>query len=139
MKSTERMAPISTRLEPNLFELQGYDTQISFSASSIAGVPQFSYSDRVQTRTFSGDEILQEETGLGRMVTVQLQNKDADQGFETVTLLLPKVQLAADMNEVAIQTLAILNKRVEFVAPGAQQLQTYNPIFLSGTAKRVQF
>lgn len=57
--------PVETkRLEPNQFTLEGYDTQITFSTSSISGVPQFSFSDRVETRNFSGDEIHQEDTGV---------------------------------------------------------------------------
>jgi len=102
-------------------------------------VPQFSFSDRVETRNFSGDEIHQEDTGVGRLVTVQLQNNAADQGFEHVTLFLPKVQLAAETHSVTIHTLAIRNRELVFVAPGARQLQTYKPIHLSGTAALVPF
>jgi hypothetical protein len=127
------------RLEPNQFTLEGYDTRITYSASSHSGVPQFSFSDRVETRSFRGDEIQQEETGMGRMVTVQLQNNAADQGFEHVTLFLPKVQLSEEMTSVPIHTLAIRNREVVFVAPGARQLQTYEPIYLSGKAALVQF
>ena len=63
-------------LQPNLFELQGYDIQITYSTTSITGQPQFSYSDRVESRTFSGNEIVVENTGLGRMVhgTVEIQS-----------------------------------------------------------------
>jgi hypothetical protein len=138
--STTRVQPGETRrLEPNQFTLEGYDTQITFSASSISGVPQFNFSDGVETRSFSGDEIRQEDTGVGRMVTVQLQNNAADQGFEHVTLFLPKVQLSSSEHSVTIHTLAIRTREVVFVASGARQLQTYAPIFLSGTAALVQF
>jgi hypothetical protein len=137
---TTRARPGETiRLEPNQFTLEGYDTRITYSASSLSGVPQFSFSDRVETRSFSGDEIQQEETGMGRMVTVQLQNNAADQGFEHVTLLLPRVQLSEETESIPIHTLAIRNREVVFVAPGAHQLQTYEPIYLSGTAALVQF
>jgi hypothetical protein len=137
---TTRARPGETiRLEPNQFTLEGYDTQITYSASSFGGVPQFSFRDRVETRSFSGDEIQHEDTGVGRMVTVQLQNNAADQGFEHLTLFLPKVQLSAETESVPIHTLAIRNREVVFVAPGARQLQTYNLIYLSGTAALVQF
>ena len=137
---TTKARPVETRkLEPNQFTLEGYDTQITYSASSLRGMPQFSFRDRVETRSFSGDEIQQEETGMGRMVTVQLQNNAADQGFEHVTLLLPKVQLSEETQSVPIHTLAIRNREVVFVAPGARQLQTYEPIDLSGTAELVEF
>jgi len=138
--STTRVQPGETRqLEPNQFTLEGYDTQITYSASSFSGVPQFSFSDRVETRSFSGAEIRQEDTGVGRMVTVQLQNNAADQGFEHVTLFLPTVQLSAEEQSITIHTLAIRTREVVFVAPGARQLQTYAPISLSGTAARVDF
>src|SRR5215471_7646850 len=120
---TRRAQPGETRrLEPNQFTLEGYDTQITYSASSLRGVPQFSFRDRVETRSFSGDEIRHEDTSVGQMVTVQLQNNAADQGFEYVTLFLPKVQLAAETQSVTIHTLAIRNREVVFVAPGARQL-----------------
>jgi hypothetical protein len=126
-------------LQPNLFELQGYDIQITYSTTSITGQPQFSYSDRVESRTFSGDEIVVENTGLGEIVTVQLKSNQADEGLESVTLLIPVIQLAADVQSAMVQTLAVLSKQAVFVAPGARQLQSYNPVHLSGTAQLVAF
>lgn len=126
-------------LQPNLFELQGYDIQITYSTTSITGQPQFSYSDRVESRTFSGDEIVVEDTGLGKIVTVQLKSNQADEGLESITLLIPVIQMAADAQSVAIQTLAVLSKQAVFVAPGTRQLQSYNPVYLSGTAQLVAF
>ena len=132
--------PVDTRqLEPNQFRLEGYDTQITYSSTSISGRPLFSFSDPVETRNFSGNEIRLEDTGVGQMVTVQLQNNAADQGFEHLTLFLPKVRLSEETKSVTIHTLAIRNREVVFVAPGARQLQTYEPIYLSGTAELVQF
>lgn len=124
---------------PNLFELQGYDTQIVYSTSSIQGVPQLTYSSRAQERTFSGSEIRSEETGLGQSVTVLLEDGAADAPIESLTLLLPVVQLATQ-RELPIQTLAILSRRAVFVNPNAPlQLQNYDTISLFGTAKVVQF
>ncbi len=127
------------RLEPNLFELQGYDAQIVYSTSSIKGIPQLSYFTRDQERTFSGEDIQSEETGFGRSVTVLLQNGAADEPIESLTLLLPIVQLSSQVRELPIQTLAILSRRAVFVNPNAPlQLQTYDTLSLSGTAKLVQ-
>lgn len=127
-------------LTPNLYELQGYDQQITYSSTSFAGVPQLSYTDRDEVRTFSGSEILTEETGLGQSVTVQLKTNQADEGFESLTLLLPAVQLDQKSRELSIQTTAILSKRVVFVNPNQPaQLQQYDIIDLSGTAKNVNF
>jgi hypothetical protein len=127
-------------LTPNLYELQGYDKQITYSSTSFAGVPQLSYTDRGEVRTFSGSDILTEETGLGQSVTVQLKTNQADEGFESLTLLLPAVQLDQKSRELSIQTTAILSKRVVFVNPNQPaQLQQYDIIELSGTAKNVNF
>lgn len=124
--------------QANLFELQGYDVQITFSTTSITGAPQFSYRDRLESRNFSGDEIVSEETALGQMVTVQLKNNAADEGLESVTLLVPALQLG-DAQSVPIQTLALLSRQAVFVAPGTGQLQQYDPIYLVGTAQLVAF
>ncbi len=124
--------------QANLFELQGYDVQITFSTTSIIGAPQFSYRDRVESRNFSDNEIALEETALGQTVTVQLKNNAADEGLESITLLLPLLQLG-DEQSVPIQTLAILSKQAVFVAPGTRQLQQYSPIYLTGTAQAVAF
>jgi len=130
----------SNRLEPNLFELQGYNTRIVYSTSSIAGVPQLSYSSREQERTFSGEEIQVEETAFGRSATVFLTTGAADEPIESVTLLLPAIQLSSQVKELPIQTLAILSSRAAFVNPNAPlQLQTYDTISLFGVARIVQF
>lgn len=131
--------PVLNRLQPNLFELQGYDVQITYSTTSITGVPQFNYSRGDQNRSFSGSEIQAAETGFGQSVTVVLQNNQADEGVETLTLLLPTVQLSSS-REIPIQTLAILSRTFIFVNPSAPaQLQTYSTLSLSGTAQLVDF
>jgi hypothetical protein len=130
----------SNRLEPNLFELQGYNTRIVYSTSSIAGVPQLSYFSREQERTFSGEEIQVEETAFGKSVTVFLTTGAADEPIESVTLLLPAIQLSSQVKELPIQTVAILSIRAAFVNPNAPlQLQTYDTISLFGVARQVQF
>lgn len=126
-------------LQPNLFELRSSDIQITYSTSSIAGIPQLSYSNQNQTWSFSGSEIQTEASGLGESVTVLLKNNQADEGLESLTLLIPLVQLAS-AQEISIQTLAILNKRVVFVNPASPiQLQTYDAFKLRGTARLVEF
>ncbi len=133
------VSPCSTDTQQaNLFELQGYDIQITYSTTSLIGEPQFNYSDRVESRNFTGDEIVVEETALGKMVSVQLKNNAADEGLESVTLLIPVIQMEG-LQSVDIQTLAILSKQAVFVAPGSGQLQQYNSVCLSGTAQIVAF
>jgi hypothetical protein len=137
-KCDESNSQPDLQLQPNEFRLQGYDIQITYSTTSFGGQPQFSYSDRVENRSFSGDEIVEEDTGLGRMVTVQLKNNAADEGLESVTLLIPVVQLT-ERKPLPIQTLAILSKQAVFMAPGTSQLQSYNSVCLSGTAEFLTF
>lgn len=128
------------RLVPNLFELQGYDIQITYSTSSIKGVPQFTFSGRGRELTFSGSDIKSEETGFGRSVTVVLENGAADAPIESLTLLLPFVQVSSSVKELQIQTLAIFSRTALFVIPtNPTQFQTYDTVNLSGTAKLVQF
>jgi hypothetical protein len=125
--------------QANLFELQGYDLQITYSTTSFSGEPQFTLISNLDDRTFSGDAVQIEETGLGQMVTVQLKANQADEGLESLTLLVPAVQLTAEAQAIAIQTLVIFSKQAVFVAPIAQQLQSYHPVYLSGMAKVVSF
>lgn len=128
------------RLVPNLFELQGYDIQITYSTSSIKGVPQFTFSGRGRELTFSGSDIKSEETGFGRSVTVVLENGAADAPIESLTLLLPFVQVSSSVKELQIQTVAIFSRTALFVIPtNPTQFQTYDTVNLSGTAKLVQF
>lgn len=135
-----RQQPALEPLEPNQFALQGYDgLQILYSTTSVGGQPQFNFTGRGEPRNFSGSEILVEDAGLGRMVTVMLRTNQADEGFESLTLLLPSVQMVSPSDVVSLQTFAILSRRFVFVAPGSRQLQTYSTLTLSGTAQLVQF
>lgn len=129
-----------TTLSPNLFELQGYDTQITYSTTSITGVPQLSYSRGEISRNFSGEEIQLAETGFGQSVTVLLQNGAADEPIESLTVLLPVIQLSPETLQLSIQTIAILSRRVVFVNPATPgQLQTYDTLSLFGSAQLVNF
>lgn len=118
-----------TNLPPNLFELQGYDTQIVYSTTSISGVPQLRYLQGEISRTFSGEEIQLEETAIGQSVTVLLQNGAADEPIESLTVLLPIVQLSAQVQQLPMQTIGILSRRTIFVNPATPgQLQTYDTL-----------
>jgi hypothetical protein len=130
------MATTATIVQPNLFELQGSNTQITFSTTSILGVPQLNYVNRGQTLNFSGDELQVEQTGLGQMVTVDLTENPALEILETLTLLVPIVNLPATVPEREIQTIAILS---QIERSTKAQVQTYMPLCLAGTAKQVAF
>ena len=125
-------------LQPNLYELSGYNTQINYSATSITGVPLLTYSQNDKTLSFSGEEIRSEQTSLGQSVTVMLKNNLADEGFESLTLLLPTINLPKDSLTSNVVTLAILSQRPGFIPSDTTgQLQHYQPLFLYGTAQNV--
>jgi hypothetical protein len=118
------MATVQPIVQPNLFELEGYNTQITYSTtSSIAGVPQLSYKNRGQTLNFRGDDIRIEQTQLGQMVTVNLSEKPASEVLETLTLLIPIVNLPSTSPERAVQTTAIFSQIVKGIKA---QVQTYS-------------
>lgn len=123
-------------VQPNLFELQGYNTEINYSTTSILGVPQLTYTNRGKTFNFRGDDIQFEQTQLGQMVTVDLTENPASEILETLTLLVPIVNLPSTSPERAIQTTAIFS---QIVKSTKAQVQTYMPLCLSGVARQVAF
>lgn len=123
----------SALIQPNLFTLQGYQTQITYATTSITGVSQFTYTNGAETVNFRGEEIVVEETQLGQLVSVVLPESRA---FETLTLLIPVIHLPQECQESALQTTAILSRRVKVQAG---QAQSYLPLALAGTAQQVSF
>jgi hypothetical protein len=99
-------------VQPNVFQLQGYNTQISYSTTSFTGVPELTYVSRGETLNFRGENIRTEQTQLGQMVTVNLSsNLAAVGGFESLTLLIPAVSLPLNSRESFIQTIAVFSLR----------------------------
>lgn len=122
-----------TAIQPNLFTLQGYQTQITYATASITGMPQFTYNNGAETLHFRGEEIVVEQNTLGQTVSVVLPESRA---FETLTLLVPVIHLSQECRESAIQTTAILSRRVK-VKEG--QAQSYQTVALAGTGQQVSF
>lgn len=130
--------------EPNLYELQGDDTEITYSTSSFAGPPQLSYrgpgfsTDQRLDLIFSGDEIRVQEHEIGQLVTVTLETVP-DSNTWTLTLPIPEFRL--DGNESQCSTVAIVTTHLGSIAPPTLtgQLQTFQALRLSGTASRVVF
>ena len=126
--------------EANLFNITG-PIVINYSASSIAGVPTFSYKDAEHDLQFSGDEVARMDTPLGELVTVTLENV-VDAVVRTFTLLVPKIRLSMG-DQVDFDTLGILtsDRSGAFVPPPGPTgvLQTYSLHQLGGVAQRVNF
>lgn len=120
--------------KPNLFELRGGNTQITYSTSSISGRPLLRYKDARHNRNFSGSDIRVQQTEIGRQVTVTVEAVP-DLRTVMVTLLLPGINLTDDNSAPDFQTSAIITtQRTTIAGPrnvrGA--VQTYRVVSLSG-------
>lgn len=127
--------------EPNLFDLQAYETRITYSTSSITGVPQLSYQDQRLSLTFSGEDLRRLETEIGSLVTVTLE-QIPDLQTVTLTLLVPTINLREGSTESPVQTVAIVTtQRTSIGGPQLLegQVQTYRTLPLEGTAQLVAF
>jgi hypothetical protein len=128
-------------LTPNLFELQGKDTQITYSNSSITGVPQFNYQTSSLNLNFSDTDIRAQDTEIGREITVTLE-QTPDLQTITLTLLIPTINLPPEVTENPIETVAIITTALTSIGgPNLVdgQLQIYDILSLEGTARLVNF
>jgi hypothetical protein len=130
--------PVTARttepLVPNQYELVGSGVSITFSTTSITGQPLFSYQDACREVHARGDEIRQEETELGTLVTITLE-PDADAGSLLFSVLIPRATLAELGGELRIVTEGILSRSRFARGPAADaQLQEYRPVTLRGHA-----
>jgi hypothetical protein len=126
--------------QPNLFQLAGGYTQITYSTTSITGQPQFHYQDHKRDVNVTGEDIRPLETEIGTLVTVMLE-VIPDLHTLTVSLLVPQINLN-EANESPLSTPAILTThRTSIGGPGLVegQVQTYEVVALEGTASLVTF
>ncbi len=122
----------------NLFELSCSGTQITYSTSSFAGPPRFSYSGPKGDHSFSDDEIATLDTQLGTEVTVTLESVP-DLHTITLTVLIASFRLPED-NEASFKTLGIFTTNHTTIAgPPEGPGQSYETIALDGVAKSVLF
>ena len=122
---------------PTLFELTGYDTEVSYSTTSITGDPRFTYRGPKGEHSFSGDDEIQTlETGLGTEVTVTLESVP-DLRTVTLTLLIPDIGIEPG-GEVEFDTFGIFTTTATTIAgPPPGPAQAYEVIALHGVAKHV--
>lgn len=126
--------------EANQFTITG-PIVISYSTTSIAGVPLFSYKDGELDLNFRGDDITRQDTPLGELVTVTLQNLvPVDGPLRTFTLLVPEIRLNMG-DEVPFDTLGIdtIDSSAGFALPLLGVLQVYRSHQLRGRAMLVAF
>ena len=127
-------------VDANVFDTFG-PIRISFSRSSIAGVPLVSYQDAELSVRFSGDDITVVRTPVGDLVVVTLENV-ADAFVRHFALLVPTVRLTrgavVDFETIAFETTDTSGAFVP--APGPEGvLQTYRIHQLRGSAQEVVF
>jgi hypothetical protein len=128
-------------IEPNLFELKGDRTRITYSSTSFIGLPQLNYQHGNQNLNFTGDEIRSLKIEIGLLLTVTL-DQIPDLKTDTLTLLLPTVNLPEINAEERIHTIAILTtQRTSIGGPCLVkgQIDTYKTIELKGIARQVIF
>ena len=121
---------------PNLFVLDGRSIQVTYSLTGILGRPVLHYRDDHLSEDFGGDEILVEETAVGRLVTVRLR---VVEHVSTVlfTLVVPDVRLPGQV-PVPLRTVGIVAvRRREANSGGHPQLDTYRFERLRGTASLI--
>jgi hypothetical protein len=129
-----------TLVEPNLYELAGDGTQITYSTTSIDGSPQLAYSGIKGEHSFSGDEIRTLESELGTEVSATLEDV-ADLHVITLTVILPEMWVAEGAGQ-EVRTIAVVTTKeepltAEIGMPAARE--QYAVLTLSGEGKRVDF
>src|SRR5262245_41018733 len=106
--------------EPNLFNLEGDELTVSYSTSGFDGRPHLTYEDADLEVTFSGDEIEVDQSAIGTLVTVQLEDVP-DLRTTTFTVLVPHVRIDDDVDHVEIDTQGIRAERRTSIAPTTLQ------------------
>jgi hypothetical protein len=127
-------------LDATQFDISG-PIVISYSVSSIAGKPLFTYRDADRTLNFSGDEITRVPTTVGELVTVTLDIV-VDAFVRTFTLVVPRVR-GENGSSTEFETFGFetVDRSSGFVGPAGASgvLQTYDLHELCGVAQVVQF
>jgi hypothetical protein len=136
----QAMTAIIQQAEPTVFDLEGGGATVSYSASSIAGVPQFSYADQNRSVKQSGSEIRTVETEVGLLVTIDVELVP-DLHTVSFTLILPHIMLPNGTGAGAVHTIGVLTTNRTSTAPQTivGQVQSYRILALCGTARQVRF
>jgi len=123
--------------QANLFELSDDDIRVTYSSSSFAGSPLFSYRDSSINRQFRGEEIRSVETEIGKLLTVTIE-QIPDLRTVTFTLVLPAVTVLSRSAGTHIQVPGIKTATYTTIAgPALGPEKTYSLVNLRGTAQVV--
>ena len=125
--------------QANLFELSGDDILVTYSSSSFAGSPLFSYRDGSINRQFRAEEIRSVETEIGKLLTVTIE-QIPDLRTVTFTLVLPAVTVLSGSAGTHIQVPGIKTTTYTTITgPPLGPEKAYSLVNLRGTAQVVVF
>jgi hypothetical protein len=127
-------------VQPNLFEVAGGATSITYATTGIAGRPSFDFRDKDHDVHVEGADIRTKRTELGTLVTVDV-DVVLDGPTTTVTLLVPTVNLA-QATEQKLRTIAVVTTTANTIGGPSLvvgQVQRYRSVTLRGTARAVAF
>lgn len=127
--------------QANLFTLHNATLKISYSASSLDGKPQLSYTKGGTTLNFRGNQVRHKPTEIGTLISVTLK-AIPDSRTVVFSLLLPLVNVPDDRPSIAVSIKAIeTTNRTSIAGPKLVkgQVQTYKVYSLKGTAQSVLF
>ncbi|HEX4965827.1 MAG TPA: hypothetical protein VF173_33775 [Thermoanaerobaculia bacterium] len=136
MPSQSQAKPAAPQLtEANHYELSNGSLSITYTATDLLGRPHLSYQDGKQTRNYVGDQIQQEETALGRLLSVA----DVAVDFIThrFTLVLPKVLVTPGKAEKLSTFVVFENGGQVGRPPQPGPVETYSVKSLSGKANLI--
>ncbi len=126
---------------PNLYELKGGRTRVTYSTSGIDGQPRLHYKDAKRDVTATGDEIkLYDGPGAGTRAGIVIE-RVPDLKDVSFVLVVPRVNLGAS-NEAAISCFGVVvTSKTTIGGPGLVkgQVDSYKLVELAGTAKLVEF
>jgi hypothetical protein len=125
-------------LPPNLFTVKGLGLTITYSTSSISGVPLFNYNGIFGQRSVSGNDIRRDETNIATYVTVLLNSiPDLENTF--VTLVLPRINTSDEtrFRSYIVYTMAKTTIGGPNLVQG--QVQFYKTQRVRGKAQLVDF
>ena len=122
---------------PNMYHLHGHHLQITYSTTSLTGLPILTYQDAHQAKTFRGDEIRAVPCDLGTLVSVTVR-MTIDTGSTSVSIFIPRMQIDQGTT-AAVHTFAVTTLHNLSIPPlrNRGQLDTYSITELHGTAQVV--
>ncbi len=120
-------------MQANFFELSRGPMQITFS--NIVGLPVFDCKVKQQHWRFRDSEILIQNTNIGQLITVTLEDVP-EQGEVIFTLILPMITVKSAATETRIQVIGITTHKSAYTCNRqSDSCPHYSIINLHGTAQ----